>query len=57
MNNEAYTSFPDESETLLVEGCEVDILAIEDVVIENQHASFTNFTGKPITIVHLYNNI
>ena len=54
MNNSAYTSFPVESETLLVEGCQVKILAVEQTVIENDHDDFEKYNGKAITIVHLF---
>ena len=40
MNNKAYSSFPSESEILLTEGCEIRILAVEEVKIENNLASF-----------------
>ena len=42
MNNEAYTSFPVESEILLMEGCEVYIVGVEkDVVIDNKHEGYS----------------
>ena len=55
MNNKAYSSFPSESEILLMEGCLINILAVEEeVLISNNLASFVPFKNKKITIVHLY---
>ncbi len=55
MNNEAYTSFPVEREILLVEGCGVWVLEVEEnVIIDNNHADFSRYNGKVITIVHLF---
>ena len=55
MNNEAYTSFPVEGETLFTEGMEVRVLGVEEhVVIDNKHATWQQFNQKPITIIYLY---
>jgi len=57
MNNKAYSSFPAESEILLMEGCHFRILAVEEEVeIQNNLASFSPFNNKTITIVHLYHD-
>ncbi len=54
MNNEAYTSYPVESEILLMEGCYFYVLAVEkNVIIDNNHPDFEDFNGKSITILHL----
>ena len=56
MNNEAYTSFPNEREVLLPEGCSVYVLGIEkDKVIENPNKGYTKFNGRKITVIYLLN--
>ena len=55
MNNEAYTSYPSESEILLRDGAFTYILGVEeDIVIQNDHTSFAKYNGKTISIVHLF---
>lgn len=55
MNNEAYTAFPCERETLLMEGCIVYILGVErEVLIKNRYESFSEYKGKTLTLIHLF---
>ena len=64
MNNEAYTSYPNENEILLREGCKVFILKVqEDFKYTNPKIVFTNSEGveqacldQKITIIHLFNS-
>lgn len=55
MNNEAYTSYPSEQEYLLQEGSQVYVLSVDrNVIINNTHTSFKDYTGKPVIIIHLF---
>ena len=55
MNNKAYSAYPDEGELLLMEGCSVWVLAIQDQVkVKNSHADMLKYNNQIITIVHMY---
>ena len=55
MNNEAYTSYPNENEFLLMDGSEVMVIAVErDVIIHNEHEEMKCFNNKSLHIIHLY---
>lgn len=46
MNSEEYTSYPNEQEILLREGCPVWILGVERIdQITNTHADFRDYAG------------
>ena len=55
MNHEAYTAYPSEGEMLLMEGCAVYVLAVEDGVrIHNKSETMKDYDGKSVTVVHLF---
>ena len=55
MNSEAYSSYPQEAELLLVEGCEAFVLGIEeDVVIGNKHQCLEPYSGKKVMVVYMF---
>ena len=55
MNGEAYSSYPEEGEMLLVEGAPVWILGFdEDVVFNNKHKSFEHYYQKKLMVFYLY---
>ena len=55
MNNEAYTAYPSESEVLLTEGCDINVLAVDyGVKISNALGQIGFYNGKEMTVVHLF---
>ena len=55
LNGEAYSSYPDEGEMLLMEGKRVKILGFDpEVVVLNKHESFKNYFQKNISVVYLF---
>ena len=54
MNNEAYTSYPEEGEVLFMDGCRCTVLAVEHgVKVENTTEAMADYNGKTISIVYL----
>ena len=54
MNGEAYSSYPDEGEMLLVEGQKVRIMGFDsEVEVLNKHESFENFFRKKLMVLYL----
>ena len=54
LNNERVTAYPHEEELLMVDGCQVFVLAVEkDIKIQNTYSSMQRFNGKTITIIYL----
>ena len=45
LNNEAFSAYPVESEILLMEGCGVYVLGIEQVEITNEDQQFDKYRG------------
>lgn len=56
MNNEAYSSYPSESEVLLMEGCDMWILAVDhNVKLPGiNEGKMATYNDKVITVVHLF---
>ena len=55
MNNKAYSAYPEEGELLLMEGCAVWVLEIQDnVIIKNKNTDMLIDNNEIITIVHMY---
>ena len=53
LNNEAFSSYPYEQEVLLMEGCGVYAVGVEDIVINNKHQDFDEYNGKSVTLIYL----
>jgi len=58
MNNEAYSSYPSESEVLLMEGCHMWILAVDhNVKLPGiNEGKMATYNDKVITVVHLFHS-
>lgn len=54
MNNPSYSAYPNEQEVLLVEGCPVLVLDVEEILINNDHESFKMYNGKTVVLIHCY---
>ena len=54
LNNPSYTAYPYEEEVLLCEGCEVIVLSINELKIENNNDNFKPFNNKSLTIIHMF---
>ena len=54
MNDDKYSAYPREQEVLLVEGCPVCVLDVEEVTITHEHPSWAPYKGKEIVIIYLY---
>lgn len=53
--NEAYTAYPYEREFLLVEGCNLWVIAVDpELKIENSHTGMSRLNGRTITVIHLF---
>jgi len=53
MNTSHYASYPAEAEVLMTEGMTVEVLAVQEVRIENAHPSFKQYNGHDVTIIHM----
>lgn len=56
MNNEAYSSYPQEAEVLLCDGCDMFVLAVDrGVVIQNTCGNRMEcYEGSVVTVIHMY---
>ena len=55
LNGEAYSSYPDEGEMLLMEGQQVQVLGFDsEVEVLNKHESFGNFFQNKLMVVYLF---
>ena len=55
LNGEAYSSYPDEGEMLLMEGKLVKILGFDsEVEVLNKHESFKNYFQNKLMVVYLF---
>lgn len=54
MNDDNYSAYPREKEVLLVEGCPVCVLDVEELTITQDHPSWAPYRGKEIVVIYLY---
>jgi len=45
IGNESYSAYPNEKQILMKEGCEVYVLKVEEVKIENDDETYRDFNG------------
>lgn len=58
MDSALYGAHPEEKEIILVEGVEMAVLGIEDMLIDNSLSGddfWTDFNNKNITVIYLFN--
>ena len=57
MNGEAYSSYPEEGEMLLMEGGTITILGFDsEAVVLNKHKRFKNYFQKKLMVIYLFMN-
>ena len=57
LNNEAYSSFPEENEILLRDGFEVYVLTVkEDQRFKTTHQKLKKYDGLVFDIIHLFHD-
>ena len=58
LKDENCSSYPQEKEFLLREGCPVFVLeVIPDYEIKNSHLSFSEYNGRKVTIINLFHDL
>lgn len=46
LNTENFSAYPQEEEVLLIEGCTMFVMKVEDVTLQNNHPDFEHFHGS-----------